>query len=741
MKRLVLLTLAASIASTLVAQANTVPGLDGRLTRVDNLTYYGRRGPAHPNGEIGMAMLNEMCNPGTVTIPWYAAMQDDHPKFGFLLMRLHNDRLEQINDWSHVKHAFTSTNSPGAGCGGCQDPQTGSVMGIGCYDIYGAGNNADRTWLGPAFEIDPWLGTWNPLGSYFDIGDPQTGMGPADGVRHLITNGFDSVKNRMTVQEIDLTTPGAQYFYGIHLLHEGEAVANRHDNLASRGVNPTWGGTTWSFPNNSVGQIHGSILQRWPGASVDSGQNGNDDGRFFVAVKVTPLGGGQYHYEYAVHNVDNHRGGASLRIPVDSAAVVTNFSFGDIDANPLNDWAGSHVGNEVVFAATANNPLNWNTIYNFGFDCDIAPSFGIVNLDEARIGPGALSVSVNSQVPSGIPSAQVVTLGSSVGCGSCQSAVYEQFNASGFDLANSAMQYSLSNGQYTAGSSTATFVPATGTNLNLGDDARTSVILPFTLSYPGGTTTALDVCSNGFVSVGNNGASYQPDVTDLLSALPRWSASWRDLNPNAGGQVVVDSTATEVRITWNAVRTYGSNSTNTFQYQFRSDGRVTIVYQNMHTSGGDDVLVGWSPGGVTVDPGASDFSAQLPGGISLCAQPFHGLQFNASARPILGTSVNLQTTGIPAGTPFGAVLMSFQQALPPQDLTGFGMPGCHGYVANGVTLLFLNPSSSHAQVFHVPSAPAFTGLEVAGQSFTFSPGLTPAGVVASNGVLMILGPQ
>ncbi|MCA8965860.1 MAG: hypothetical protein H6838_17500 [Planctomycetes bacterium] len=732
---IVLLTLAASVA----AQSNTVVGLDGRLTQVDNLTYYGRRGAAYPNGEIGMAMLNEMCNPGSVTIPWYAAMQSNHPKFGFLLVRLSNDRLEQISDWSFCKHAFTSTNYTGP-CGPCQNPSTGTVMGINCADTYGAGNNADRTWLGPPSEIDPWLGTWNPVGSYFDVGDPQTGLGPADGVRSLNTSGFDNVKNRVTVQEVDLTTPGASYFYGIHLIHQGEALANRGDNLASRGTNPTWSGSTWSFPNNAVGQTYGSILHQWPGATIDSGHNGNDDGRFFVAVKVSPLGGGQYHYEYAVHNVDNNRGGASLRIPVDPAAVVVNYSFGDIDSDPLNDWTGAKVGSEVVFTATANNPQNWNTIYNFGFDCDIAPSFGVVTIDQARIGPGALSVSVNAQVPSGIPSAQVAVLGTSVGCGSCQSAFYEMLTGPSFDLANSAMALTYANGQYTAGSSTATYVTPTGTNLNLTDDSQTTIQLPFSLPFPGGSTSQLNVCSNGFISVGSNGTPYIPDANSHLSGAPRWAASWRDLNPALGGQVLVDSTPTEVRVTWSAVRTYGSTQTNTFQYQFRPNGDVQIVWQTMDSQNGD-VLVGWSPGGVTVDPGPSDISASLPGGINMCAQPFNGLQFASATRPILGTSVSLTTSNIPAGTPFGAVLLSLQQAVPPLDLTGSGMPGCYGHVVGGVTHLFVAPGSTHNQSLAVPVDPAFTGLEVAGQSFTYSPGLTPAGVVASNGLLLIIGPQ
>ena len=88
--------IAAAMAASLTAQSNVVPGLNGRLTVVDSLTYYGRRGAAHPNGEIGMAMLNEMCNPGTVVIPWQAAMQPNHPKFGFLIARVVGDRIDSV---------------------------------------------------------------------------------------------------------------------------------------------------------------------------------------------------------------------------------------------------------------------------------------------------------------------------------------------------------------------------------------------------------------------------------------------------------------------------------------------------------------------------------------------------------------------------------------------------------------------------------------------------------------------
>jgi hypothetical protein len=416
MQKFALVAVGVMLAGAAVAQSNTVPGLDGRIENIDSLTYWGRRGSAHPSGEVGMSMLNTMCNPGSVTIPWYAAMQPNHPKFGFMIVRESGGRFEQINDWSYVKHAFASTNGSGA-CGSCINPGTSSVMGVHCSDTYGAGNNGDRYWLGPPGEIDPWLGSWNPIGSYFDRGDPPvSGAAATDGIRSLtsaMVSAFDPVKNLVTVQEQDLLTPGASYYYGIHLIHEGEAQANRMDNLASRGFNPAWSGSSWTFNNNASGLVHGSILQHWQGATVDSAQNGNDDGAFFVGVKVTGPVNNLYHYEYVVYNFDNTRGGASLRIPVCTNATVSNLGFRDIDHDPLDDWSATVQNGEIAFSATASNPLNWNTLYNFWFDCSAAPLGGMVHVDEARIGPGNLTVDVNSQIPGGV--AQVVDLGP--GCG------------------------------------------------------------------------------------------------------------------------------------------------------------------------------------------------------------------------------------------------------------------------------------------------------------------------------------
>ena len=403
MYRIPALSAALLMAAGAVAQSNVVTGLDGAVIDIGNLTYWGRRGPTN-NGEVGMSFMNEMCNPGSVNIPWNAAMQPTHPFFGFLITRIHNDKIEQINEWSFCKHAWLSINYTVNGCGSpCNTGTPGNQMGVGCGDAYGAGNNADRSDLGPPEEIDPWLGTWDPVGSYFDIGDPmQAGYpAPADGIQSLSTNIFDSVDNRCTVKEQDMLVSGAEYFYALQLVLTGEDVANRADNIAHRGFQPNQSGGTWFF-QNTTGMQTGTVLDRWQGATVNAGGNGSDDGRFYVAVKVTPLSGGNYHYEYAIHNVDNSRGGATFEVPIDATATATNFTFGDLDDDASNDWTAQRVNNRIVFSAPAGqNALEWNTIYNFGFDADIAPGTSLAELAAARPGPGANEVQVQTEVPGG----------------------------------------------------------------------------------------------------------------------------------------------------------------------------------------------------------------------------------------------------------------------------------------------------------------------------------------------------
>ena len=395
----------AAFAASLVAQGNAVPGTDILCYGLDSPNVYGRNDPPYPNGTAGVVIGHSMSNCGSIHLPWDGVigggvMQDQHVKIAFLLARESDGRMVQISGKSFCKHSRVAFNFSGnPPCFPCQTGPSNHFR-IGCYDIYSAGFNGNRGNLGPTTEIDPWLGTWEPNGSYFDVGDPgQAGYPlPADNLQSLNTSTFDAVKNRMEVPEQELVQAGT--FYGQNqVVYEGEPVANRDNNRVHRRLLFNWNGNAWGV-NTTGSPTMGSVLESWTGATTSVGGNGNDDGRFMVAVKVTGPTNGMWHYEYAVHNLDNHRGAASLRIPVCAEAIVENVGFRDIDQDILNDWSVSRSGDELAFLAGANNPLDWNTFYNFYFDSSAAPVSGDVTLDAARPGGGAPTVAVATTVPS-----------------------------------------------------------------------------------------------------------------------------------------------------------------------------------------------------------------------------------------------------------------------------------------------------------------------------------------------------
>jgi hypothetical protein len=735
-------------AAPVLAQSNAVPGTDVNLYDVSSPTIYGRRGPAYPNGEVGVGFGHAFCNAGTVHVPWQSSpttsgqMTDVHFKIAFLVARESNGRMVQISSKdSYVKHSRVTYNLGSSQCGTCQSGP-GSTFRIGCYDAYSTGFNGDRFNLGPSTEIDPWLGSWNPVGSYFDRGDPAVGgAAAADGTQSLTfsqVSSFDSVKNRVTISESELASGGT--FYGqVQLVCEGEPVANRDNNLRSDQLSFNWSGSSWSTSNQG-GSVQGSVLNQWSGASVQLAGNGSDDGRFAVAVKVTPLAGGMWHYEYAVHNIDNNRGGATFRLPLTSAVNVSNVGFRDNNSNLLDQWTFSQTAGELTWTAPGGNALDWNSIYNFYFDCDTAPGSGGAVIDQARIGPGQLSVLVPADVPGGTPVATVTSVGTS--CGDCTDTFYEFFGAaSGMDLSGTGAALNFVSGQYQVGPSTAVLQAPSGTQLSLGDDSEAAVTLPFSLPYPGGSTTQLWVCSNGFISPGaSNGTSWTPASGDLLGGNPRWAAGWHDLSPNQAGRVMYASSPSVAVVTWDAVENYSGTDVSTFQVQFYPNGDVQMLWQSMSQQG-NAWLVGWSPGGGATDPGSQDLTTALPAGFNLCAGSVSGITLSTNARPILGTTVQQITSGIQIGTTFGMTAMSLVPAIPPIDLTSIGMEGCEAHLQGGDLAFFFNPAGTVQVPLSIPNVPAFSGLSVTSQSFTYNPPLTTLGFISSNAVVMVLGPQ
>ncbi len=357
------------------------------------------------------SMQTTACNFGTVLGTWLPAPNENHPTIGQMYCRLHNGRFEQISNWSHLKHSFGSTNSNGCG-GGCQGGATFNQLGINCSDTYSASRNASRSYLGPACEVNPFTGEWEMTGSYIDRGDPDVGFPQNQDGNPSPLNPSGVLTNRCVIPHSKIGTPGATYFAMVHYTHRWEGPGsdpgsngqdNKWNNNNSRQVtiSPT-------FVNDTSSHVYGSVLAtRYTGARVESGANydgaGNPrDGRFFVGSVVTNNGDGTWHYEYAIHNRDNHGRNAEFRIPICAGATHSGAGMKAVNVNgDYSNWSITRQGDEIVFSSPNQDSAQpWNTIANFWFDADAAPDDGDVTIVQGIINPSANgSITIAQDVP------------------------------------------------------------------------------------------------------------------------------------------------------------------------------------------------------------------------------------------------------------------------------------------------------------------------------------------------------
>jgi len=305
---------------------------------------------------------------------------------------------------------------------------------------------------------------------------------------------------------------------------------------------------------------------------------------------------------------------------------------------------------------------------------------------------------------------------------------------SSFDLSNTSLQLiNIGNG-YLVQPGTATWHTPTGGQVTLGDDVVQQFALGWTLPYPGGTTTDLWVSSNGFINATANSLSgcCSFNVQQFLTTGPCWSVFWRDLYPPGGGTVSFESSPAtgEAWITFDQVPSCcGSSPVHSFQVHFTQAGIVEYVYGACAVT---NAGTGWSPGVNNMDPGSMDLSTLTTLITSPDSQP---LALAGSARPQLGTSVNMTVSNIPTSALLSAVIYGFGKFNPGISLAVIGMPGCEQYCSqDAVALLFGGPTASHA--FPVPNNPAFAGIHVIVQGASYDPagGHNALGALSSNGV-------
>ncbi len=358
--------------------------LDVCLSRFDEPRIFGRSG-AYPNGEIGMAMQTTACNVGSELVTWIAAMDPRHPFILQNLYRISDGRLEQIGV-SWAKHSFYALDQGLCGVQDCTGNLDDNALDLGCSDTYDARTNADRAWLGPRSEINPFTAEWDPCGSLFDIGN---GTSP-DCRRSYYGAGAGPTDHLTKIKDADLLVPGATY------VAEGRYIVAGDDeplnNTSYHQLDFTSTGSDWN-----VGMVdrvfYWPYVMQW--GDMQNFATPRTDGTAIVSVRTVDLGNGSFRYEYAVYNHDIQRKIQTFSVPVAEGVTVTNIGFNaatdEEDIYDLSPWSNAVSGtgsNRTVSwwtDAQANNPLantlRFASTYTFWFEADSAPVQTTLSMD------------------------------------------------------------------------------------------------------------------------------------------------------------------------------------------------------------------------------------------------------------------------------------------------------------------------------------------------------------------------
>jgi hypothetical protein len=314
-----------------------------------------------------------------------------------------------------------------------------------------------------------------------------------------------------------------------------------------------------------------------------------------------------------------------------------------------------------------------------------------------------------------------------------------------FDLSNTSLRITPNNGAYVVSQTNSTIVPPAtpgllnASNQAMGDNDRTAVLpLGFSFPYPGGSTSTIAICSDGLAhlnttAMGNH--KWLAGVPAFLAGPPILAPFATDLDPRGGGSIHldVDPITQAAYVTWLNVPVWGMPGTaNTFQVALFANGDIEYRYGTC-SAANERMVVGFTPGYSSHDPGSIDISASMPFATGDGTLP---PSLSMSARPMLGTTPSLVVSDMPTGTAAGMLLGG---PSAPVDLGFLGMPGCVQHIAPIDFQLFLAAGSVGSVPLSIPASPSFMGMQLIGQSLVVSPGSNPAGGTVSNPICINLG--
>jgi len=359
----------------------------GDLTGVMNYTT--------ANGMDAVALGTTSCNVGNAELNWLSGTVN-HPLMGSQVYKYSvvegSGRFESLGQ-SWLKHAFIALS--GTLCCPCSPAANGSRLGVGCSDTYGAMSNGSVANLGPKYQVNPHTGTY--------VAPPPHPSGGNNG------------RVQMLLGDLAPSSASVRYFGEMAYVALDDAQSNNNDNnvswkeltctagSGSAGFNFSQSGPTarmspaiqaWQVVDPAVGLVTLDVPE-------DSAPPYDGTARVVLAARVTDLGDGTWHYEYALYNQNSERAIAAFRVPVRQAVNVTNIGFrdvpyfggdgiGGVDFDGT-DWTVTRAGDELAWSTTPfavnpnSNALRWESTYNFRFDADVPPAQGSLVLTQYKV--------------------------------------------------------------------------------------------------------------------------------------------------------------------------------------------------------------------------------------------------------------------------------------------------------------------------------------------------------------------
>jgi len=356
---------------------------------------------APSNGVEALGVGTTLCNIGPVWLDYFATT-NRHPLNSSGIFRLKQvagaDRFEQLGlSWLH--HGFFALSS--GLCCSCT-PTDGTHLGIGCSDPSTASRQGAQTGLGPRWQVNAHTGDF----PYPPANPPWSG----------------SVARRLQVRVADLEVtggPGSPRFFAEKsvIAPDDAAALNGNNNASWRELTATENAGNWTFGITGSTTRESPAIRAW--ADLDPGVQEVDlqvpsEGLFILAYEATDLGGGQWHYEFALYNMNSDLSGQSFSVPIPAGVTPTNIGFHDVDHHDGDgignvdssgvDWTATLAGGALTwecetFAQNPNgNALRWGSLYNFRFDAPSPPTMGNVTVGFFK-SPG--SIGGAAAVPAG----------------------------------------------------------------------------------------------------------------------------------------------------------------------------------------------------------------------------------------------------------------------------------------------------------------------------------------------------